>query len=109
MSRLTTAFVATKPQFLAVGEIVVEHHKDDRNNDVTEVYYHKVCTVGDREYRIWLGQDYGVFDAAQYLAHQELLGNQTIASHSLVYIEDIGAVSQFMSEEFYNQTVEVCF
>lgn len=109
MPRLTTALIAVQPQFVEPNELVAEFFTDDRGNTSTDVYSTKVCKVGDREYRFYAGHMYGHNTVEEFIAQDKRLGNTMIMVSEMVLIEHIGAVSQFASENFYNQTVEVSF
>lgn len=104
-----SALVAIKPQFLAVGDLEVDHCQDERGNDTTDVYCKKVFVVNGNEYRFHVGRDYGKVSAAEFMALQERLGNQTIATSALVLIDDIGQLTKAACEEMYTQDAQVFF
>lgn len=105
----TTALIAVEPQHIEASDLEVEHYTDERNNPITDVYSKSNIVVNGTDYRFHAGSDYGTYTAEEYLANQVKLGNKMILTSALVLVADIGAVSYFASQTYYNQSIQVCF
>lgn len=93
---------------VTAGELTVDHWVDDRNNDVSQLQATATCVVGERVYDFSGASHYGKKTVDELLEQHYEWGNTSMPlTCPMVHKEDIGAVCDFIRNNFYTQTVEI--
>lgn len=93
---------------VTADDLTVDHWVDDRSNDVSQLETVATCVVGDREYKFSGANQYGKKTVDELLAQHYAWGNTSMPLTSpMVHKEDIGAVCDFIRDNFYTQTIEI--